>query len=187
MNGHSFLCSSDNSILCVVDIQPRLLTAMDQDEQSSVISNTSKLLQASRQLYIPSLVSEQYPKGLGHSHSALLEMANESPVIEKTCFSCFGSEEWRNHISQLDRKQLILVGIEAHICVLQTALEAATAGYQVYVVEDAIASRSLNNKKNAILRMQQAGITVTNTESVLFEWLKDAKHPQFKSISKLIS
>ena len=178
------LTHSNNSVLCIVDIQPRLLNPMDQDEQTALLSNS---IQASQQLELPCLISEQYPRGLGHSHPELLELAADAPVIAKTVFSCYSCDSWREQLQATQRKQLILVGIEAHICILQTALEALAAGYEVFVVEDAIASRSFNNKFNAIARLRAAGVHITNTESVLFEWLQDAKHPQFKSISKLIS
>lgn len=108
------------------------------------------------------------------------------PVIAKTVFSCHRCDSWREQLQATQRKQLILVGIETHICILQTALEAHAAGFEVFVVEDATASRSFNNKFNAIARLRAAGIQITNTESVLFEWLQDANHPAFKSISKLI-
>lgn len=181
------ICHSNNSVLCLIDIQPRLLSAMDQDEQATLINNSAKLIQASQQLELPCLISEQYPSGLGNSHPELLELATGTPVIEKTVFSCYSCDDWREQLQTTQRKQLILAGIEAHICILQTALESHAAGFEVFVVEDAIASRSFNNKFNAIARLRAAGVQITNTESVLFEWLQDAKHPKFKSISKLIS
>ena len=124
---------------------------------------------------------------MGHSHPDLLQLSVDVPIIEKTIFSCYSCDNWREQLQSLQRKQLILVGIEAHICILQTALEAYATGYEIFIVEDAIASRCVNNKFNAISRLRAAGIQITNTESVLFEWMKDSKHLDFKSISKLIS
>ena len=181
------LCNATDSVLCIIDVQPRLLAAMDQDEQSAVINNSAKLIQAAKQLNIPSLISEQYPSGLGNTHSVLLELATNETAIAKTVFSCYGNDEWRQQLKNTQRKQLVLAGIEAHICILQTALEAVAAGFDVFVAEDAVASRAFNNKFNAIARLRAAGVTISNTESVLCEWLRDAQHPHFKSISKLIS
>lgn len=180
------LNTAHDSILCLVDIQPRLLSSMDEDEQQALIKNTEILLKAASALGIPVVISEQYPHGLGTTHEALIELAADAPLIEKTVFSCHSNADWKQTVDSLDRRQLVIVGIEAHICVLQTAIEAKASGYTVSVVEDAIASRSFNNKFNAVARMRQHGVQISNAESVLFEWMKDASHPAFKQLSQLI-
>lgn len=180
------LANAHESVLCLIDIQPRLLAAMDQAEQAAVVTNSSKLLQAAKVLQIPRLFSEQYPQGLGQCHSALLSQAGNSPVISKTVFSCLSCEDWQHELDKLGRRQLIMTGIEAHICVAQTALEALEAGYDVHIVADAIAARGSDNKQLALTRLAHAGATINNVESVLFEWMRSAQHPDFKTISKLI-
>jgi len=124
---------------------------------------------------------------LGATEAALLDkLPAGSPVIEKTCFSCMQSEAFREQIAATHCKQVILVGMETHICILQTAIALVAENYSVHVVEDAVSSRSKSNQYNALQRMRHAGVVISNVESVLFEWLGDASHPQFKTLAKLI-
>jgi nicotinamidase-related amidase len=172
------LIRASDSSLVVVDIQERLAAAMPS--RDAVLRAAGILLEAASRLDIPVLVSEQYPKGLGPTVAELSGRLPEGAVrIEKTSFSACGA-------LPLVRPQVVLAGMEAHVCVLQTALELAAAGREVFVVADAVCSRTEANCSNALARMQAAGIVVTNTESVLFEWLRDAAHEQFRAISKLI-
>lgn len=144
-------------------------------------------MQAANTLTIPTILTEQYPKGLGSTVEGVSDhFSSETPLIEKTCFACSGSSAFCQAIANNQRKQVILAGMESHICVLQTALELRNDGYHVYVVEDAVCSRYELNHHNAISRMRQMGITIINTESVLFEWLRDARHEHFKALSALI-
>ncbi len=172
------LVRASDSSLVVVDIQERLAAAMPS--RDAVLRAAGILLDAASRLGIPVLVSEQYPKGLGPTVAELAGRLPEGAVrIEKTSFSACGA-------LPVARPQVVLAGMEAHVCVLQTALELAAAGREVFVVADAVCSRTEANRSNALARMQAAGIVVTNTESVLFEWLRDAAHEQFRAISKLI-
>ena len=169
--------AADSSLL-VIDVQERLVAAMPARE--SMIRATNILLEAATRLEIPVTVTEQYPKGLG---STVAEVAANIPAgatrMEKTCFS--GADA----VAQA-RPQVVIAGMEAHVCVLQTALELVASGREVYVVADAVCSRGEANYRNALDRMHDAGVIVTNTESVLFEWLRDAAHEQFRALSKLI-
>jgi len=174
------------SFLLLIDIQERLLTAMPDGVQESLIKQAGILLQASNALEIPVAITEQYPKGLGPTETGLLNLSPSSPPIEKTCFSCAGVDELMTRLRNSHRRSVILMGMETHICVLQTALALQGQGYQVFVVEDGVCSRTEQNKNNALQRLRQAGVIITNTESVLFEWLADAKHPEFRTLSKLI-
>lgn len=183
----SSLCRADTSQLVVIDIQERLASAMPEKVMERVIDNTSILLQAGRLLDVAVLRSEQYPKGLGATREEIQQqLTGKTACIEKTCFACTGSADFTNRLSQQRRPQVILTGIETHVCVLQTAIELAEQGFQVYVVEDAVCSRNKHHHKNAIKRLRDAGVIITNTESVVFEWLRDASHEHFKTIAKLI-
>jgi hypothetical protein len=173
------------SQLAIVDIQVKLSTAMPADAMKSVIKNAGILAQAANLLAIPVIVSEQYPQGLGETVQELSQYLLKSKPIEKTVFSAC-REPMFNQQMHRDKSQIILAGMETHICVLQTALDLFEQGKQVFVVEDAVISRDANNKSNALKRLRNAGCVITNTESVLFEWLGDANHEAFKVLSKLI-
>jgi len=182
------------SQLIIVDMQTRLMTAMPHDALQATIKNVGILAQASTMLEVPVIITEQYSKGLGNTVpeiSALLP-ANLKPV-EKLTFSCMAEPKFSRQLTR-DRSQVILAGMEAHICVLQTALDLIAlatpgenkSGKQVFVAEDAVISRNPANKANAIARMRDAGCIITNTESIVFEWLGKAEGDAFKAISKLI-
>jgi nicotinamidase-related amidase len=172
------LARAADSSLVLIDIQERLAAAMPA--RDAVVRAAGILSEAAARLGIPVVATEQYPQGLG---STVAELAGKLPAdakrIEKTSFSACGA-------LPLGRPQVILAGMEAHVCVLQTALELAAAGREVFVVSDAICSRTEANRANALARLEKSGVVVTNTESVLFEWLRDASHEQFRPISKLI-
>lgn len=184
MNTHANLLSADNSLLVIVDLQAKLTAVMPQTEAELMLANTSSLLEAAASLAIPVLLTEQYPKGLGATDTAIAQKLPETTqVFDKTGFSCCAASGFQDALLSSGRKQLVLAGQEAHVCVLQTALELAFGGYEVYVVEDAVCSRKAEHKFYALQRLQQHGVTITNYESVLFEWLRDSAHPEFKRIS----
>ncbi len=172
------LLRAGDSSLVVIDIQERLAATMP--ERESVARATGILLEAAGLLGIPVTLTEQYPKGLGRT---VREVAAKLPAgavqVEKTCFSA-------SPVLALDRPQAVLAGMETHVCVLQTALELAATGREVFVAADAVCSRSEANHRNALARMESAGVVVTNTESVLFEWLRDSTHEQFRTVSRMI-
>jgi nicotinamidase-related amidase len=185
VNTHN-LAQAKDSILVVIDVQRKLVDAMPTGTRERVIDQIDVLLQAIHTLNIPAVATEQYPKGLGETEPRLMDKLADAPVIEKTCFSCAQAAGFLDVLHNLQRQQLVLVGMETHICVLQTALDLQSQGYQVFVVEDAVSSRTKPNQYNGLQRMRQDGIIVTNTESVLFEWLEDAKYPEFKNLASLI-
>lgn len=172
------LAHAAESALVVIDVQERLAAVMAA--RDTVVRKAGILVEAAVRLGVPVVVTEQYPKGLGHTVEELAAKLPESAVrIEKTSFSaCTGLP--------LTAAQVVIVGMEAHVCVLQTAVELAAAGREVFVVGDAVCSRADENHANALARMQTAGIVITNTESVLFEWLRDASHEHFRELSKLV-
>jgi nicotinamidase-related amidase len=172
------LARAADSALVVIDIQERLAAAMPA--RDAVVRATGILLEAAARLDIPVLVTEQYPKGLGPTVAELTARLPERAVrVEKTCFSGCS-------VLPLTRRQAVLAGMEAHVCVLQTALELAAAGREVFVAQDAVCSRAEANCANALARLAAARVVVTNSESVIFEWLRDAAHEQFRALSKLI-
>jgi len=179
------LCDSHKSVLVVIDIQQRLAEAMPEKILKQVIANTAFLIQSAKLLDIPVIISEQYPKGLGSTVTELTTLEN-AHIIEKTCFSCADSKAFLQTLGKLNKPQIILCGMEAHICVAQTAIELQSKNYQVFVASDSICSRKKSHFRNAIQRVQQQGCIITNSESISFEWLRDAKHEHFKSISKLL-
>jgi len=181
------LCDRNNSVLVVIDIQQKLSAAMPEKIMEKVIADTQLLIQAASLLNIPVLVSEQYPAGLGATVSELGDNLPETTqVIDKTCFSSASNQKFKDALKALNKNQVILAGMESHICVLQTAIELLKLDYQVYIATDAMCSRKISHHQNAIQRMQHAGCIATNSESVCFEWLRDANHVQFKAISKLV-
>ncbi len=187
MHSHPNLVSIDNSLLLVIDIQSKLVAAMPENDAEQMLDNSSQLLDASKTLDIPVLLTEQYPKGLGPTEHKLIEkLTQNTAIFNKTGFSCLAADGFTGALEQSGRKQIIIIGQETHVCVLQTALELSNQGYQVHVVEDAVCSRKTEHKLFALQRMQQQGITISCHESVLFEWLENSNHPDFKSISGLI-
>ena len=183
----SRLCHPDHSVLLVIDIQERLASAMPKEDLERLIKNTSILMQAARHLDIPVLSTEQYPKGLGNTLPEIRQhYPDEVNCLHKTGFSCCAAEGFTERLSRFNRKQVVLTGMETHICVLQTATELQDNGYNVFVAEDAVCSRSARRMQNGLARMRQMDIMITHSESVLFEWLRDARHPQFKTVSSLL-
>jgi nicotinamidase-related amidase len=181
------LTRAADSLLVTIDIQERLVAAMPEAAASGVLHNAGILLQAAGRLGIPVLATAQYPKGLGPMHEAVrAHLPAGTPVFDKTSFSCCAADAFMAAVAASGRRQAVLMGMETHVCVLQTAAGLRHAGVEVFVVEDAVCSRTEANRQNGLARLRQAGIAVTNTESVLFEWLGDARHPDFKILTALI-
>ena len=181
------LLDASKATLLLVDMQERLLPAMmgglDVEERCGI------LLKAARALDVPVTVSEQYPKGLGHTVEKLGHAAAGSPVFPKLAFSCWRDPALKAHMiahHEAGRPLVILAGIEAHICVLQTAVDLAAAGFGVFAVADAMASRAAASHTLALDRMRQNAVSVVTTEMVVFELLREAGSPQFKALSALI-
>jgi len=179
------ICQQDESLLVIVDVQEKLCSVMAPEALQTMVKNCRILLQAARLLDIPQLYTEQYPKGLGATVPELMALLPASGRVEKTVFSCSKAPAFCSKLTT-DKPQFILAGMEAHICVLQSALGMQQMGRQVFVAEDAVLSRNPANKANALHRMRQAGVIISNTESIVFEWLKVAEGDAFKQISRLI-
>jgi len=151
-----------------------------------VIDNAVVLIRAAHRLGVPVMVSRQYPKGLGDIVGPLREIAGNAALMDKVEFSCFANADMRKVLRESGRDQFILAGVEAHVCVLQTALDLVREGYQVAVVEDATSSRRHTSHDVALRRAAQGGIEPVTTEMVVFEWLRHAGHEAFKDLSALI-
>jgi nicotinamidase-related amidase len=178
------LIDRDRSFLLLVDMQDRLVPAMA--EPALVLRNAAILLKTAARLGVPVLASEQYPKGLGHTVPELADLLPTGAVMEKLAFSCLGEAGPADRIASLGRKQAVICGIEAHVCVLQTAMGLAAEGHEVFVVRDAVSSRLATSVETALGRFHNAGIQVVTTEMVAFEWLGRAGTDEFKEISRLI-
>ncbi|MGB4599106.1 MAG: hydrolase [Trichlorobacter sp.] len=181
-----FFLSAEQSVLVVIDVQERLCKAMDEQVLRQLTDNTNVLLEAAAELQIPVAVTEQYLKGLGPTVPALAEKLGTSPRHEKMAFSCCGCTDFVEQLRASGRRQIVITGMETHVCVLQTVLELLDAGYLVQVVRDAVMSRSRRNWDTALEEMRQAGAVITCTESVLFQWLRVAGTEPFKKLSKLV-
>lgn len=187
IDAEGLLCDVDKSCLLVIDVQTRLTEIMPDKVLDRLKRNTTLLLNSARHLGIPILATQQYPQGLGPLEPEIEAAIPEgSPRFEKTCFSCTDAENFMQQLKATGKQQVIIVGVEAHICVLQTAIDLLCAGYNVFVIIDAVCSRQRENYENAMARLQQAGVITCNTESVIFEWLRDARHEHFKTVSALI-
>ena len=181
------LVEAAKSTLLLVDMQERLLPAMTGGAEAE--ARCAILLKAAKALDVPVTVSEQYPKGLGHTVPGLREEIGNAPVFEKLAFSCWKDEGMKEHLivhHEAGRPLVVLAGIEAHVCVLQTALDLAAAGFGVFAVADAMASRAASSHALAVERMRQAGVSVVNAEMAVFELLGRAGTAEFKALSALV-
>jgi nicotinamidase-related amidase len=171
-----------NTALVIIDVQEKLMAAMPR--RAELLAAVQKLLGAARVLKIPALLTAQYVKGLGPVCLEILEAAPGITPIEKLAFSCCGSEEFVRAMKSLGRQRLIICGIEAHVCVQQTAIDLME-DYFVYVPADAICSRKRHDHKVAVERMRDCGAVITTVESAVFELLREAGTDQFKQILPL--
>ena len=182
----SFFLERDKAVLVVIDVQEKLCVAMKDSVLKQLIKNAGILLESAAELKIPVLVTEQYVKGLGATMPELKDKAALAPCYEKMAFSCCGSSEFVEALKSTGRTQVIITGMETHVCVLQTVIELREAGLDVHVVKDAVMSRSKQNWQTALQAMTLAGAIPTCTETVVFQLLKVAGTDEFKKLSKLV-
>lgn len=184
---HPMTLTREHTTLAVLDVQERLFHAMDADHREEVMRNIKVLAAGARRLKIPTVVTEQYPKGLGHTLEELKDALGPGlEPIEKVTFSCCGVEPFRARLLAAGARHVVLTGIEAHVCVLMSALDLLAAGYSVHVVADAVTSRSQGNWRLAMDQLRQAGAVVTATETVLFQLLRQADTEDFRELARLI-
>ena len=173
----------NDSLLLFIDVQEKLFPHIDK--HSDLEEKLNQLIEGMQVLEVPIIVSEQYIKGLGKTISSISDKLNEVLTFEKMTFSCMLNPEIAAAIEQSGKRTIILAGIEAHICVLQTALDLCQEGFDVALVLDAVGSRKEENKSISVLRLQNK-VAFTSVESVLFELCGTAETEQFKAISKII-
>jgi nicotinamidase-related amidase len=176
--------TADNTALLVIDIQERLFPVMHEKEK--LLRNVLKLIRGAQVLEIPIILTEQYPRGLGPTLPEIKELLPDVTPIEKVSFNCCDEAVFCQALEKLKRKQVLVAGIEAHICVYQTAMALSRAGYEVQVVGDCVSSREPENKLVALLKMGAVGVSPTTTEIALFELLKVAVGDKFKQISNIV-
>jgi nicotinamidase-related amidase len=170
--------------LVIVDVQGKLAQLMFEKEL--LFKNIQILIKAAKLLDIPILWCQQQPKSIGVTIPEISNLLTDDKPIDKACFSCFGCEEFRKRLQEIKRQQVLLCGIEAHVCIYQTAVELMKAGKEVHLITDAVSSRTKENKKIAVKRMTAEGVKISSTEMAIFELLRTAEHPQFKQIAMLI-
>jgi len=186
MKSDPFIPQTESTALLFIDMQERLLGAMPEDI-SATIAKQKILLEAAKLLKLKVIVTEQYPKGLGHTTEELSSIFDPKwPVIEKSTFSSLGESNVRSKLNDSAVKTVILAGIETHVCVLQTAIDSIAKGYQTVILTDAVNSRNSIDKETAFITAQSAGAVLMTVESMLFVLMRDSKHPAFRSISKLL-
>jgi len=184
MKADSFVLKKEDALILIVDIQERLAAIMN--EKDRVVKNCQHLLELAKMLSIPIVVTEQYPKGLGRTVLELKDAIPDYRPFEKTAFNCCGEPAFVTQIRKLGKKQIIMTGMETHICVLQTTVGLLQEEINVHVVQDAMCSRTRENWETGIAFMRDAGAVITCTETVLFQLLKVAGTDEFKKISQRI-
>jgi len=180
----TFFLNKDDAALLIIDIQERLASVMSAKE--TVINNCLHLIEVSKLLDIPVIVTEQYAKGLGPTEGKIRDALPHYQQVEKLAFSCCEEPLFLDSISRVNRKSLLLTGMETHICILQTCISLLRNGYTVHVVNDAVCSRADDSRATAIEFMRDAGAVITCTETVLFQLLEVAGTEEFRMISKRI-
>lgn len=174
----------ESTVLIVIDVQEKLMRAMYQRDK--LIDNLQKLIKGIQVLGIPVLVTEQYPPGLGATIPEISQLLCNLQPLPKISFSCYGDENFVRRFEALGRRQILVSGIESHVCVYQSASDLIKSGYEVHVVTDAVSSRTLENVKIGFNLMERIGAVLTSTEAVLFELLRVAEGEKFKTISRIV-
>jgi nicotinamidase-related amidase len=188
------LLDSARSILVIIDLQGKLMDMVQRP--AMVLETTKRLLRLAELFSVPVVLTEQYPKGIGPTHPEIRAVYDALPTpkffLEKTAFGCCGDAGFEALLAAArpglpaQQRQIVVAGIEAHVCVLQTVLELLRSGHQVQLCWDAVSGRGGEYRQHAMERMAAAGATLTNHESVGFEWARDKNHPQFKALSGLL-
>ncbi len=178
------LLNPEDTILLIIDVQERLWNVMYNKEE--IEKNSVLLIEMALRTGIPILMTEQYKKGIGPTIKAVDERLKDVEGIEKHCFNCFDVEAFNERLSASQKKTLLIAGMEAHICVLQTALAAREHNYRVHIVADSTGSRTEKNHEIGLERMRDAGCTITSAEAAVFEVIKEAGSPLFKEMLKII-
>ena len=174
----------EKSLVLIIDVQEKLLNAVFNksllEKKAEILAKTASILE------IPTIITEQYPKGLGYTIPVIKDNLSNAKYYEKTDFSALNTAELKDNLKKLGKNQIVIFGIETHICVNQTVAALIEEGYEVHVISDACGSRAEMEYSAGLSRMKDNGAYIITTEIALFEWLKGAKHPKFKEIQSLI-
>ena len=184
---HVNMMEADLAALVVIDVQEKMLATITTSLVKGLIERLVALIKAAQLLGMPVLYTEQYPQGLGGTDRSLVDALSGAvgPIVKTTC-SCWRDEGFRGALQKTEREHIILAGLEAHVCIQQTALDLLRVDYVPFVPLDAIGSRKQADYDGAIARMRQAGVELSTTESLIFELVERCDHPRFKDILKLI-
>lgn len=181
------LLRAEDSVLLVVDMQTRFAAATPADTWDHARDGAVLLARAAGELALPVLATQQVPDKLGQVHpDVAAALPDHAERIDKTCFSASGDDGFMQALAMTGRRQVVVCGMETHVCVVQTVAGLVAAGYVPFVVADAVCSRDPAHKENALARMQATGVPVINRESALFEWMRDARHEKFRAVSALL-
>ncbi|RJP20382.1 MAG: isochorismatase family protein [Deltaproteobacteria bacterium] len=178
----------EDAVLILVDIQARLVPAIDKELYARSLKNFKIAIEAAGTLGLPILLTEQYPKGLGRTVPEVLQAleGRDYRLIEKMTFSCARDEGFLAVVAKTGRRQVVIAGMETHVCVYQTSVDLVNAGYDVFVLDDAVSSRFPHNYQSGIAALRDAGAAVVSTETAVFQLMKVAGTPEFKKISSLL-
>jgi nicotinamidase-related amidase len=178
------MLSPSEALLVVIDVQDRLLPHIHRHEET--VQAIRRLIKGCKIVDVPVYATEQYTKGLGPTCRAVMDELDGVDMMEKLTFSCWQHDPFREAVAAACRRQILLCGIESHVCVFQTALEMNDEGYEVYVVGDAVSSRFARNVELALMRFQQEGIRLTSVETAVFEMLKQCATEPFRAWAKVL-
>jgi len=178
------MLTTDKTVLVVIDMQGKLAQSMHRREL--LFENVQKIIKGAQVLGIPMLITEQNPKGLGPTIPEIADLVPGVRRIPKLSFSCCGDESFSKELSGLQRRQVLLSGIEAHVCLYQTTVDLVASGYEVHILADAVSSRTAENKAIGLQKMNDAGASITSVETALFELLRVAEGPAFKQIISIL-
>ena len=176
----------EQAVLIVIDVQAVLMKKMNQEVGKNVIQNIQTLLTFAKEMTIPILMTEQYPKGLGNTVPEIKMKMGPVLPIEKVSFSCCGVVTFKDKLNRLRRRQILLTGIETHVCILQTANDLIQEDYEVHVVADAVCSRKRLDWETGLRWMEKRGAMISTTEIIAFQLLKEAGTEEFRGLSKLL-
>lgn len=185
MKRHPQILDRKHTALLIVDVQEKINAVMMQG--NLVVDSILKLIKACQTLNVAIFITEQYPKGLGPTEPKILQALQGQSPLQKMTFSCCGSQEFLEKINGQNIKQVIVTGIESHVCVQQTALDLLVQEIQVHIPKDAVSSRKELDYQTALERMSNAGVVLTSVEALLFELLQEAGTPELKEVVKLIN
>ncbi len=182
---HENVLAPDNAVVVVVDLQDAFRQPIFEFDE--IVARTAVVVQAAKLLNLPVLVTEQYPQKLGATVPQIQSVLPEGvAIVDKTAFSCCGASIFMEQLERLRRRQVVLCGIETHVCMSQTAHDLLARGYQVHVLEDCASSRTPQNREIGLAKMRRSGALPSSSEMALFELMVDSKHEQFRAISKLL-